>query len=45
MLQYHTVAIPYNLADLIKQFIMPPTLKKLKGDIALGLSVHPSKKN
>ena len=28
MLQYHTVATPYNLADLIKQFIMPPTSKK-----------------
>ena len=30
---------------IIFKFIMPPTLKKLKGHIALGLSVGPSVAN
>ena len=32
----------YSLCTLCAQVIMPPTSKKLRGHIGLGLSVHPS---
>ena len=35
-----TLSALWNLTGTVKHFIMPPTLKKLKGHIALGLSVH-----